>query len=136
VKLKAVDKTCLLCQRRTLQLVSHECLAQAIVASSLKKVTIRDTQIDASALARTTPINNLDFTFSQDGNDTVHLQIKQKWKLLLNANVPLGLWPRILAKAHTFPETSHGPQGILFLLLKDKADLIPRTSLRKRTRED
>jgi hypothetical protein len=45
--------------------------------------------------------------------------------ILLSANVPLALWPHILKKAHTAPETSHGPADILSFILREKPDLVP-----------
>jgi hypothetical protein len=113
-----------------------ERLALMIAASSsLEEVNVKVEEID---LLRTTPVRNLDFAFSQVGNDANHLKINRKWKPLLSANIPLGLWPHIFKKAHASPETSHGREGILFFLLKEQAGLIPRagTSSRKRKRTD
>jgi hypothetical protein len=101
-----------------------ESLARAISASSLEEITLRDTSFRL-ALRRTTCVRNLDFALSQIGNDEDRMRINRKWKPLLNANTPLGLWHRILAKAHSLPETSHGPVGILFYLLREKPDLVP-----------
>jgi hypothetical protein len=101
-----------------------ESLARAISESSLEEVTILGTSLPL-ALRRTTCVRDLDFAFSHIGNDTRRIRINRKWKPLLSANTPAGLWHRILAKAHTSPEMSHGPVGILFYLLREKADLVP-----------
>jgi hypothetical protein len=68
----------------------------------------------------------LDFALSRIANDDArHLRINRKWKPLLGADmIPLGLWPHILEKAHTSPDTSHGPVGILFYLLRENPDLV------------
>jgi hypothetical protein len=100
-----------------------ECFARAIAESSALEQVGMGVQMRL-ALSHTTPVRNLDFAFSQVENHC--LKITRKWKPLLNADIPLGLWPLILEKAHVSPETSsHGPEGILFLLLKEKLDLIP-----------
>jgi hypothetical protein len=103
-----------------------ECLARAIAESSLEQVGL-DIEV-RSALSSTTPVKDLDFVFSP----TVHiyeyptLKINRKWKHLLSANIPLGMWPHILERAHASTETSHGPLGILFRLLRQRPDLVPK----------
>lgn len=79
-----------------------------------------------SALKLTAPVQNLDFAFTQIGDDTreAHLRINRKWKpLIVSANTLLALWPHILEKLHASPETSHGSVDILFYLLRQKPDL-------------
>jgi hypothetical protein len=103
--------------------------AQAIAQSSLEVVVV-DSEV-CLALSRTTPVRDLDFVFSwiEKYNGSVcHLQINRKWKHLLSANIPWGLWPRILHKAHASPEMSHGREGILFYFLRERADLVPGNS--------
>lgn len=101
-----------------------ESIARAIAESSLEEVWIFSSP-DWSAISHTLPVQNLDFAISQirDGGATL-MTVNRKWKPLLTANVPLALWPRIFAKAHASPETSHGPAGILFHLLREKPDLM------------
>jgi hypothetical protein len=101
-----------------------EFLARAIFQSSLEQVHVTPQMIWPLALTR--PVRDLDFAFDEffEGN----LIINRKWKPLLSANVPLGLWPHILKKAHASPELSHGTVGILFILLKEKCDLVPRST--------
>jgi hypothetical protein len=103
-----------------------ECFAQAIAESSALEQVGMGVQMRL-ALSLTTPVRNLDFTLSHVGDESDLLfKINRRWKPLLRTNVPLGLWPHILEKAHVSPETCiHGPEGILFLLLREKADLIP-----------
>lgn len=101
-----------------------ECLARAIAESSLEEVAVNREMV--SALSCTRQAKNLDFTFSQ--NNKGLLKINCKWKPLLSAKLPLGLWPHILERAHASPETSHGIAGILFFLLRQKPDLVPRNS--------
>jgi hypothetical protein len=114
-----------------------EGMAQAIAVSPLEVITVSAQTM--KALSLTTPITNVDFAFSTTANTKKCLKINRKWKPLLSANIPLGLWPRILQKAHASPEASHGPEGILFFLLREKADFIPTTPitcLRKRKHAD
>jgi hypothetical protein len=102
-----------------------EYLACAIVKSSfLEEVQC---SIPHWALERTTPVKSMDFCFLEiDGSSYwTRFRINRTWKALLSANIPESLWPRILEKAHAFPETSHGPVGILYRLLRDKPDLVP-----------
>jgi hypothetical protein len=109
-----------------------EYLSQAIVKSSLEEVRIPSSSFFRTALLHTQPVQNLDFAFSvidddsSDRNHTVLLKVHRKWKsLLINGDsIPLALWPRILAKAHA--ETSHGPAGLLFHILREKPDLLLR----------
>jgi hypothetical protein len=109
-----------------------ECLARAIAESSLEQLFVENQM--RSVLSRTTLVRNLDFAFSTIGDDELSLKINRKWKPILNANIPLGLWPRILEKAHASPGTSHGQEGILFVLLREKPDLVPHKLFRKRKR--
>jgi hypothetical protein len=103
-------------------------LARAISVSLLEDVSI-DYYSTYLALLRTEHVKNLDFACSHEDYSPRQLEIKlrinRKWKPLLTANTPLGLWHRILEKAHTSPETSHGPVNILFYLLKENPDLVP-----------
>jgi hypothetical protein len=92
---------------------ASECLAMALVESSLEVVSIWNRRV-RSAPVRTTPVRNLDFAFRHIGNADRKLRINRKRKPLLSATVSFGLWPRILEKAHTSPELSHGPALILF----------------------
>jgi hypothetical protein len=101
-----------------------EFLSRAIVQSSLEHVDVTSQML--SALIRTAPVRDLNFAFSE--NNEGYLIINRKWKPLLSANVPLGLWPHILKRAHASPEASHGKAGILFFLLKEKCDLVPRNT--------
>jgi hypothetical protein len=101
-----------------------EFLARAISQSSLEHVDVKAQML--WALTRTKPVRDLNFAFSQSNEG--NLIINRKWKPLLGADVPLGLWSHILKKAHTSPETSHGTVGILFILLKEKCDLVPRST--------
>jgi hypothetical protein len=113
-----------------------ERLALAIAESSLEQFKVRSHI--SLVLPSTTPLRSLDFAFSHFRDNVEHFKINRKWKPLLSANIPLSLWPEILHKAHASPETSHGPVGILFFLLREKVDLIPGTSLStgKRKRAD
>jgi hypothetical protein len=94
-----------------------ESLARMIVQSSLEEIRIQRyfewatswevrciwSERFISALQRTTPVQNLDFTFTQIGNaPTTHLRINRKWKPLVSANTPLALRPHILKKSFTF----------------------------------
>jgi hypothetical protein len=97
-----------------------ESLARMIAQSSLEEVTLVPRVW--SALLRTEHVKNLDFVLSQIGNDASQLRINRKWKPLVSANTPMGLWPRILEKAHA--ETSHGPADVLFYLLREKPNLV------------
>jgi hypothetical protein len=99
-----------------------ESLARMIAQSSLEEVTLVYPPI-WSALLRTEHVKNLDFVLSRIGNDATRLRINREWKPLLSANTPMGLWPRILEKAHA--ETCHGPADIIFYLLREKPDLVP-----------
>jgi hypothetical protein len=103
-----------------------ESLARAIAESPLEEVTICGFSLVWSALSHTAPVRNFDFALSSDvfGDDDGRMKVNRKWKPLLTANVPLALWPQILEKAHSSPETSHGPAGILFYLLREKPDLV------------
>jgi hypothetical protein len=117
-----------------------ESLARMISESSLEEVTLEGVtrrESLCSALLGTTPIRDFDFafrqiefrhTFAQYGDDTNRLKINRKWKPLLVANIPLGLWPHIFEKSHTSPETSHSPEDILFFFLRQKPDLLNSTS--------
>jgi hypothetical protein len=101
-----------------------ECLGRAIAESSLEEVGM-DIKV-RSALSSTIPVKDLDFVFSP----TLHVveyptvKINRKWKHLLNANIPLGMWSHILERAHSSTESSHGPLGILFCLLRQRPDLV------------
>jgi len=94
-------------------------LAHAIIQSSLEMVEVwPEWRAMHSALLRTEQSRNLDLVFRQ--NDTMGiLQINRKWKPLLRANVPRGLWARIFAKAQSSSEMSHGPNDIVFFFLKN-----------------
>jgi hypothetical protein len=108
-----------------------ESLARAILESSLEEVTMRSALLCSalcSALLRTAPIRDFDIAFSQTGDETKRLKINRKWKPLLVANIPLGLWPHIFEKSHTSPKTSHSPEDILFFFLRQKPDLLNSTS--------
>jgi hypothetical protein len=61
------------------------------------------------------------------------------WKPLLSKDIPLALWPYILAKTNTWDkETSHQPLDALFFLVKEKCDVllqnVRRRKIRKRKR--
>jgi hypothetical protein len=66
------------------------------------------------------------------------------WKPLLSKNIPLALWPRILAKANAWNRhfsnhyVSHGPLDALFFLMREKNDVllqnVRRRKIRKRKR--
>jgi hypothetical protein len=102
-----------------------ESLARAIAVSSLEEVTIMSALL-RSSLSHTLPVRNLDFCVSEIDGVYISLKINRKWKpLLASANVPLALWSRILEKAHASPETSHGPAGILYYILREKPELVP-----------
>jgi hypothetical protein len=96
-------------------------LAPAIADSALEQVGMNPAL--QLALSRTLPIGNLDFVLSQVGCQM--FKINRRWKPLLSQNVPLGLWPLILEKAHN---SIHGPEGIIFYLLRAKPELIPSSS--------
>jgi hypothetical protein len=107
---------------------ASESLARAIIAeSSLEEVWIMSTQ-DWSALLHTPlPVRNLNFHTVSETRElgaTTQMTVNRKWKPLLTANVLLALWLQILEKAHASPETSHGPAGILFHLLRERPDLV------------
>lgn len=119
--LRKFNLRCCIGKKVNLETVA-ECLARAIAESSLEEVAVDGKM--ASALSRTRQAKNLDFSFIQ--NNKGHLQINHKWRPLLSENLPLGVWPYILEKAHASPETSHGTAGILFFLLRQKPDLVPR----------
>ena len=102
-----------------------EYLACAIVKSSfLEEVQC---SIPHWALQHTTPVKSMDFCFLEiDGSSHwTHFRISRTWKPLLSTNIPESLWSRILERAHAFPETSHGPEGLLYLLLREKPELVP-----------
>jgi hypothetical protein len=105
-----------------------ETLARAIAESSLDEVNITSScSLICSAILHTLPVRNLDFAISDIGIDGSHTRMKvnRLWKpLLVSATIPLALWPQILEKAHASPETSHGPVGILFHILREKPDLV------------
>lgn len=88
-----------------------KCFATAIADSALEQVGMNPAL--QLALLRTLPIGNLDFVLSQVGCQM--FKINRRWKPLLSQNVPLGLWPLILEKAHS---SIHGPEGIIFYLLR------------------
>jgi hypothetical protein len=102
-----------------------ESLARAISESSLEKVTIRSAYL-RSALLRTTPVRDFDLAFSQGGLFKDCLKINRKWKPLVGANIPLGLWPHIFEKSYTSPQStrSHSPEDIIFFFLREKPDLL------------
>jgi hypothetical protein len=104
---------------------ASESLARAIAESSLEEITIMSSLVH-SALLHTLPVQNLDFAISNICTVGSHtrMKINREWKPLLSANVPLALWPQILEKAHASSETSHGPAGILFYILREKPDLV------------
>jgi hypothetical protein len=82
-----------------------ESLALAISRSSLEQVRIGSQM--CSALLRTKHVKYEYFL----------------WKPLLRANIPLGLWPHIVAKLQSLPEA-------IFNLLKKKPDLVqPHTEI-------
>lgn len=104
---------------------ASECLACAIVKSSfLEEVHC---SIPQWALECTTPVKSMEFCFLKiDGSSHwTRFRINRTWTTLLSANMPESLWPRILERAHAFPETSHGPEGILYFLLREKPNLVP-----------
>jgi hypothetical protein len=110
-----------------LEMAAAESLARAIAESSLEEVTLlRRSLLFRWNLFHTQPVRNLDFAINIGTVDRdTRMIINRKWKPLLSGNaVPLALWPRILEKAHVLPETSHGPAGILFHLLREKPDLV------------
>jgi hypothetical protein len=102
-----------------------ESLARMIAESSLEEVAMPRFLCHAAFL-HTLPVQNLDISFSNIKMDgwCPGMKVNRKWKPLLTANIPLGLWPKILEKAHASPETSHGPAGILFHILRAKPDLV------------
>jgi hypothetical protein len=103
-----------------------ESLARAIAESPLEKVSIYSSPLLCSAISFAQPVRNLDFAINMGtvGRYT-RMVINRKWKPLLSANtIPSALWPHILEKAHASPETSHGPAGILFAILREKPDLV------------
>lgn len=102
-----------------------ESLARMIAESSLEEVAISNRSLCRSAFSHTLPVRNFDISFSHiDMDGCPGIKVNRKWKPLLTANVPLALWPKILEKAHVSSETSHGPAGILFYILREKPDLV------------
>ena len=97
-------------------------IAQAIAESQLESFYIDDNSELYRALLRTTPIKDLDFSFSRIVQHGYEFKINRNWKSLLRADIPLGLWPEVFVKAQS--TTSHGPVGILFFLLREKPELV------------
>lgn len=88
-------------------------------------------------------IRNFDSCFCAGINDVTFRCIFQvydsKWKPVLSRNVPLGLWPHILAETKSFTSFhSHGPLDAIFFLLKEKNDVllqnVRKRKIRKRKR--
>lgn len=89
------------------------------------------------ALSCTNAVKNFDLCFRKEGGG-VMLQITRgtcPFKQVLSQNVPLGLWPRILAKANTWTlEDSHSPLDYVFLLAKEKNDVMFRAAAAQQRR--
>lgn len=105
-------------------------LSQAIALSSLERVFVRKTSPLYLALLGTEQLANLDYAFSWTAvaerfyGKPKGLCIQRCWKSAVCGQLPMGLWPHILQKAHTSPEESHGSLGIMFCLLRQKPDLV------------
>jgi hypothetical protein len=58
------------------------------------------------------------------------------WKPILSKNVPLALWPLILASTKDLlPDNSHQTEDVLFFLIKEKNDVLFQNVRRRRIRK-
>jgi hypothetical protein len=104
----------------------------------------RDKVRDSLALAPVMQNFNLFIRESESERSTFFwLNRAVPWRPLLSKNIPLALWPRILAKAnawnrHSKHYVSHGPLDALFFLMREKNDVllqnVRRRKIRKRKR--
>lgn len=95
------------------------------------------------ALMNTDAAKNFELCFRSYGEGRTYrsylLQRDAPWKPLLSRDIPLALWPRILAKTNTWNRhVSHAPLDALFFLTKEKCDVllqnVRRRKIRKRKR--
>lgn len=114
-------------------------LSNAITtSSSIKVVSISDEQGDAQhmvdkmqqSLLQSAPINSFDLFFQKrfdqkESTWELHFGKRSKFKQLLPKNVPLGLWPLILARANSYHHyDSHSSLDLLYYLIKEKHDVL------------
>lgn len=124
-------------------------LAGAVASSSsLERIGIISRELSrtlafadhiCSALLQTEPVQNFDLCFRKCADSRIELSRTFCWKSLMPQNIPLGLWPRILAKANTWnQQTSHSSLDALYFLTKEKCDVllqnVRRRPIRKRKR--
>jgi len=89
------------------------------------------------ALLRTEAVQNMELCFSMVDNgasETIFTLCRQcPFRLCLPQNIPLTLWPRILANANSWnQQTSHSSLDAIFFLVKEKNDeLLQNAKLRR-----
>lgn len=79
------------------------------------------------ALLQTSAVKSFDVCFHFDNNRLMVFRLNKNvvWKQLLSQNVPLSLWPLVLAKANAWTQaTSHSSLDAVFFLLKEKNDVL------------
>jgi len=123
------------------------CLARAIAASSSVKeiIFVNDPRGSAfadkvcNALMSTDKLRQFDLCFWRTTmvEQSIRLQLERNapWKPLLCQEVPLNYWPKILAKTNSWCQTSHHPCDALFLLIKEKNDVLLQNVHRGRIRK-
>lgn len=89
-----------------------------------------------SALRRTDPVQNMDFTFTQTGMDFTFtqtdrrgqriLEINRKLKpLVFGADISLGLWPYVIERLQYYDaRASHDRTDLVFYALRQRPDLV------------
>jgi len=127
-----------------------ESLTRALVKSTslteLNLTRLSDTDFSLwepiqEALLRTAAVQTFDWTFRNDESDMwnhgLTVTRSNPWKRFLAAdNVPLGLWPRILAKANIWNmETSHSSLDALYFLMREKNDVLLQNVRKRRIRK-
>lgn len=111
------------------------------VESVLSRQYIHRVYLDA--LFHTQAVRGLDLCYRKTQETLVTLVVslnrRLPWKPLLSQNIQPALWPRILAMSILLKEeTSHSPVDALYLLIKEKSDVllqnVHRRKIQKRKR--
>jgi hypothetical protein len=129
---------------------ASESLAQTFVNSkSVKIIRLNENKTGGlttdrilHALLRTTAGKDFEVCFRKSTaiNSAGHVSLNKKrtnpFKHLLPQNIPLGLWPRVLAKADNWDkEDSHSSLDFLFFLMREKNDVLLQNVRRRRIRK-
>ena len=100
------------------------------------------------SLLRTPAVKNFDLSFqagpSITGNslildifrsDSPHPDASIPWKQVLPLDLPLNVWPLVLEEANKWNQTSHSSLDAVFLLLKEKSNVLLQNIHRRRIRK-